>query len=82
LTNNLFYAIFINVEEIRPMTKMIMANVILQFSSCKSVNAKKFEKNVNKQSKDWIERAYNMVINSESDEKKKLNADFVMQWLR
>ena len=63
------------------MTKMIMANVILQFSSCKSVNAKKFEKNVNKQSKDWIERAYNMVINSESDEKKKLNADFVMQWL-
>ena len=29
-----------------------------------------------------IERAYNMVINSESDEKKKLNADFVMQWLR
>ena len=64
------------------MTKMIMANVILQFSSCKSVNAKKFEKNVNKLSKDWIERAYNMVINSESDEKKKLNADFVMQWLR
>ena len=29
-----------------------------------------------------IERAYNMVINSESDEKKKRNTEFVMQWLR
>lgn len=64
------------------MTKKEMAEEILQSSSCQGVSENCFYKNVNKQSKDWIERAYNMVMNSESDEKKKLNADFVMQWLK
>ena len=64
------------------MTKKEMAEEILQSSSAIGVSETRFYRNVNYQTKDWIERAYNMVMNSESDEKKKLNADFVMQWLR
>lgn len=64
------------------MTKKAMAEEILQSSSAIGVSETRFYRNVNYQTKDWIERAYNMVMNSESDEKKKLNADFVMQWLR
>ena len=64
------------------MTKKEMAEEILQSSSAIGVSETRFYRNVNYQTKDWIERAYNMVMNSESDEKKKLNADFVMQWLK
>lgn len=64
------------------LSKKVMADVILHFSSCKSVNAKRFNKNVERMSKEWIERAYRLVVNSESENKKTLNADFVMQWLR
>ena len=64
------------------MTKKAMAEEILQSSSAIGVSETRFYRNVNYQTKDWIERAYNMVMKSESDEKKKLNADFVMQWLK
>lgn len=64
------------------MTKKEMAEEILQSSSAIGVSETRFYRNVNYQTKDWIKRAYNMVMKSESDEKKKLNADFVMQWLR
>lgn len=64
------------------MTKKEMAEAILQSSSARGVLESRFYKSVNKQSKNWLERAYNMVMNSENETKKKLNADFVMQWLR
>ena len=64
------------------MTKKQMAEEILQNSTCKGVSENRFYKNVNKQSKDWIERSYNMVMASTTEEEKKRNADFVMQWLR
>ena len=69
-------------EKEQIMTKKEMAEEILQSSSAIGVSETRFYRNVNYQTKDWIERAYNMVMNSESDEKKKLNADFVMQWLK
>ena len=64
------------------MTKKAMAEVILQSSTAKGVSENRFYKNVNKQSKEWIERSYNMVMASTTEEEKKRNADFVMQWLR
>ena len=64
------------------MTKKQMAEEILQSSSAKGVSETRFYKNVNKQSKEWIERSYNMVMVSTTEEEKKRNADFVMQWLR
>lgn len=64
------------------MTKKEMAEEILQSSSAMGVSETRFYKNVNKQSKGWIERSYNYVMNSKTAEEKKLNADFVMQWLR
>ena len=64
------------------MTKKEMAEEILQSSSCVGVSESKFYKNVNHQTKEWIERSYNHVMNSKDEKTKKLNADFVMQWLR
>lgn len=64
------------------MTKKEMAEEILQSSSAMGVSETRFYKNVNRFAKEWIERAYNMVVNSESEEKKKLNANFAMQFLR
>ena len=64
------------------MTKKQMAEEILQNSTAKGVSENRFYKNVDKQSKDWIERSYNMVMVSTTEEEKKRNADFVMQWLR
>lgn len=64
------------------MTKKEMAEVILQNSTCRGVSETRFYKNVTRFAKEWIERAYNMVMNSESEDKKKLNANFAMQFLR
>lgn len=64
------------------MTKKEMAEAILQSSSARGVSESRFYKNVEKQRRDWIERAYNMVMNSENESKKTLNANFVMQFLR
>jgi hypothetical protein len=64
------------------MTKKEMAEEILQNSTAKGVSENRFYKNVNKQSKDWIKRSYNMVMASSTEEEKKRNADFVIQWLR
>ena len=64
------------------MTKKEMAEEILQNSTAKGVSENRFYKNVNKQSKEWLERSYNMVMASTTEEEKKQNADFVMQWLR
>lgn len=64
------------------MTKKEIAEEILQNSTAKGVSENKFYKNVNKQSKEWLERSYNMVMASTTEEEKKRNADFVMQWLR
>ena len=64
------------------MTKKQMAEEILQSSSAMGVSETRFYKNVNKQSKEWIERSYDMVMISATAEEKKRNADFVMQWLR
>lgn len=64
------------------LTKKQMAEEILQNSTCNGVSETRFYKNVNQFAKEWVERAYNMVMNSESEEKKKLNANFAMQFLR
>ena len=64
------------------MTKKEMAEEILQNSSCVGVSESRFYKNVNRQSKDWVERSYNYVMDSKTESEKKLNADFVMQWLK
>ncbi len=64
------------------MTKKEIAEEILQNSTAKGVSENRFYKNVNKQSKGWLERSYNMVMASTTEEEKKRNADFVMQWLR
>ena len=64
------------------MTKKEMAEEILQNSNAKGVSETRFYKNVNYLTKDWLERSYNMVMASTTEEEKKRNADFVMQWLR
>lgn len=64
------------------MTKKEMAEAILQSSSARGVSESRFYKNVNKFTKEWLEKAYNMVMNSENESKKTLNANFVMQFLR
>ena len=64
------------------MTKNEMAESILESSSAKNVSENRFYKNVAKQSKNWIERAYNMVMFSVTKEEKQKNANFVMQYLR
>lgn len=64
------------------MTKKEMAEEILHSSSAMGVSKTRFYKNVNKQSKEWIERLYYYVMNSKTVEEKKLNADFAMQWLK
>ena len=66
----------------KTLTKKEMAEIILQNSSCMGVSETRFYKNVNHQTKGWIERSYNYVMESKTAEEKKLNADFVMQWLR
>ena len=64
------------------MTKKQMAEEILQSSSAKGVSETRFYKNVSKFTKEWVEKAYNMVMKSEDKSKKTLNANFVMQFLR
>ena len=64
------------------MTKKEIAEEILQNSTAKGVSENRFYKNVNKQSKEWLERSYNMVMASTTEEEKKRHADFIMQWLR
>lgn len=66
----------------KEMTKKQMAEEILQNSSCNGVSENRFYKNVNRQTKSWLERAYKMVMESETESRKKLNADFVMQFLK
>ena len=64
------------------MTKKQMAEEILQSSSAHGVSETRFYKNVNRQSKEWLQKAYDYVMNSKDEKEKILNADFVMQWLR
>ena len=64
------------------MTKKEMAEAILQSSSARGVSESRFYKNVNKFTKEWLEKAYNMVFGSENESKKTLNANFVIQFLR
>lgn len=64
------------------MTKKQMAEEILQSSSAQGVSETRFYKNVNRQSKEWIQKAYDYVMNSKDEKEKVLNADFIMQWLR
>ena len=63
------------------MTKKEMAEEILINSSLNGISERRFYKNVNRQTKEWIERAYRMVINSKTEEEKERNAKFAMQWL-
>ena len=68
------------------MTKKEMVEEIMLNSSISDNQRARFyahlDKNLNRQTKGWIERCYGFVMNSENESKKKLNADFVMQWFR
>ena len=66
----------------KTMTKKQMAEEILQSSSACGVSERRFYKNVDKQSKEWFQRAYDYVMNSKDEKEKIMNADFIMQWLR
>ena len=60
------------------MTKKEMAEEILQNSSLMGVSERRFYKNVNKQSKDFIKMLYDYVMDAGSDEVKKNRANYSM----
>ena len=64
------------------MTKKQIAEAILQNSTYRDVSETRFYKNVNKFTKEWLERAYNLVMNSKDEHTRNLNANFAMQFLR
>ena len=59
-----------------------MAEEILQNSTASGVSERRFYRNVNKFTKEWLERAYNMVMTAKTEEEKKRHADFTIQFLR